>query len=121
MQIERIIWFAMLVSTAIYAVIVYVIAGHPTTSFESKFQNTLVITLYALAVLTFFIATIFPNAMMKDKPQRARMIVALALYESAAIYGLLAAFLTRDWRLYLAPWALCLLGFVRVFPTSEPQ
>ena len=69
----------------------------------------------------FFLATIFPNAFMKETQPRQRLIVALALYESAAIYGLIAAFLKLDWRLYFVPWAIAVLGFIRVFPTGEPQ
>ena len=121
MQIERLIWFAMLVSTAIYAVILYLLAGHPTASFDAHFRDPLIVILYVLAVGTFFLATIFPNAFMKEAQPRQRLIVALALYESAAVYGLVASFFKLDWRLYFAPWAIAILGFIRVFPTSEPQ
>jgi hypothetical protein len=47
------------------------------------------------------------------------MITALAVFEACAIFGLLAAFMMKDWRLCLAPWALALLGFIREFPRGE--
>jgi hypothetical protein len=30
-----------------------------------------------------------------------------------------AAFLMEDWRLYLGPWALAAIGFLRVWPSDE--
>jgi hypothetical protein len=37
------------------------------------------------------------------------------------IFGLVAAFLTKDWRLYLFPWALAIVGFIRELPRESSR
>ncbi|HEV8659368.1 MAG TPA: hypothetical protein VGS96_12165, partial [Thermoanaerobaculia bacterium] len=78
----------------------------------------LVLVLYAMALAGFVAGTTY-SIIARAQPQRVRMIVSLALYEACAIFGLIAAFIISDWRLYLAPWALAVVGFLRVFPSFE--
>jgi F0F1-type ATP synthase membrane subunit c/vacuolar-type H+-ATPase subunit K len=120
MRIERIIWSGIVVSTFIYALIVYVTVAPRTHGLmDDSLKTPLVIILYGLA-LAAFIAGLVTSHVMRDRPPRIRMIVTLAIYESCAIYGLVAAFITGDWRLYVAPWVLALIGFARMFPIYEP-
>jgi hypothetical protein len=50
---------------------------------------------------------------------RTKMIAALALFEACAIYGLVAAFFARDWRLFLPTWIVGLIGMLRVYPSGD--
>ena len=121
MQVRVIIWFAMLFSTFIYGVITFLLGNPPRiASFDESMRDQLVFILYGLGALSFVIATVMYQ-LYRNRPPQLRMIVALAIYESVAIYGVMASFIRHDYRLYLAPWALALIGFIRVFPTAEQR
>jgi len=111
------IWFAILMSTFVYAVMVYSLSrGWPRPGlFEASARQPVVLGLYAAAVAMFVAALIVPRGIPQPHP---RFVTTLALFESCAILGLTATFLTRDWRLYVAPWALSLIGFVRNYPSD---
>jgi membrane associated rhomboid family serine protease len=114
----RTIWLALSASTLIYAVMVYILFGQtPQRLFADVFREPLVMTLYALAIASFFAGTIIWNA-MADRPPQLRMVTAMAVYESGAIFGLVAAFTSHDWRLYVPPWILTMVGFRRTFPSD---
>jgi hypothetical protein len=121
MRILRIIWFGIAFSTVIYAVIVFLLGNPPRfASFDESMRDPLILMLYGLGAVVFVIATVMYRA-YRNRPPQLRMIVALALYESVAVYGVIAAFMRHDYRLYLAPWALALIGFIRVFPAAEQR
>lgn len=121
MRLLRIIWFALAFTTVIYAVIAFLMGNPPRfASFDESIRDLLVLILYGLAAVMFVIGTVM-YSVYRNRPPQLRMIVALALYESIAIYGLMACFFRHDFRLYLAPWALALIGFIRVFPTGEQR
>jgi hypothetical protein len=113
---RKIIWFAIFASTFIYAVIVYS-TSKPDRTFEESFRQPLVIPMYVMAVVEFFLALVLVPKIVRSSG-RNRMIVSLAVYEACAIFGLMAAFIAHDWRLYLGPWALALIGFMREWPAD---
>lgn len=112
---QKVLWFAIVCSTVIYALIAFTIAGQPQGTFDAAFQRTEVFVLYGLAVAAFVAAMILPRAL----PPQARFVATLAIFESCAIFGLVAAFLVRDYRLYVGPWALAVIGFLKAFPQTE--
>ena len=119
MQQLRIIWFALLASTLIYCFIAWTMSTqHAARPFDESVRSPMVLGLYGIGLVDFVLATMVSIA-MRDRPLRLRMILSMALYEACAIFGLVAAFLTQDWRIYLAPWALTIIGFLRMFPTAE--
>lgn len=118
MRHERILWGAIAFSTVIYAFLAWTIAPNPERPFESSVRDTVTMALYAAAVMMFVAAMIVPG-MLQSANARLRMIVSLSMFEACAIFGLVAAMLHNDWRLYLPAWALALIGFVRVWPSSE--
>jgi hypothetical protein len=116
---QTIIWGAMLMSTVIYFGLIYSITSETAGAWSSeKLEHPVVLGLYLAAAVMFVVATVLPG---RIAPPEKRMVMSLALYESCAIFGLLAAFLQQDWRLFLAPWALALIGFMRVFPSAETE
>jgi hypothetical protein len=116
MDTRRILWFAIVMSTVIYAVIAFTIAGSPQRSFEENVKQPMTLGLYA-AAFSMFVAGLVFSSVSKAPPQTA-MIITLAIFESCAIFGLLAAFLSSDWRLYIPAWIVALIGFIRQFPSS---
>src|SRR5215212_1843026 len=107
---RKIIWFGLAASTFIYAAVLWSVARtwpEPAQPFEAAVQQTAVLVLYVLALLDFILAHVLPRRMADH---RARFTARVALFASCAIYGLVAAFITQDWRLYLPAWALAMIG-----------
>lgn len=120
MRHDKVIWFAIVFSTFIYAGIIYTISPRqPEGSFEDALKNPMTLILYVLAFGTFVAALVVPGTFMQHRPARLRMVVSLALFEACAVYGLMAAFMTRDWRVFVPTWIVGLIGMWRVFPSSE--
>jgi hypothetical protein len=117
MSQRKIIWTALVMSTFVYGAITYVMSSDwPRPGpLAAAIQQQMVLGLYAAAVAVFFAALIVPG---RIPHHRQRFILRLALFESCAIFGLLAAFLTRDGRLFIAPWALSLVGFFSSSPSD---
>lgn len=115
MDQRKIIWFAIVTSTFIYAAILWSLSRSwpQPGAFEQALRRPMVPGLYIAAAVMFLVALTVPRAIGEV---RQRLIVTLALFESCAIFGLVAAFLTQDWRLYAAPWAVSLIGFIVNYP-----
>lgn len=109
------VWVALVVATCIYGVIDWIVIRPQirVNGFEAELRSPIVLVLYAAAVATFLGAlTISPSR------RREKFITRLALFESVAIFGLIAAFVTNDWRLFIPAWALAIVGFLQSLPPS---
>jgi hypothetical protein len=120
MQIQRMIWFGIAVSTLFYGGIIFAVANKPTATFEAAVRSPMVLGPYVMAALIFMIGLLWPM-ISSASPARVKMIIRMALFEACAIFGLVAAFISHDFRIYLAPWALAAAGFFLAFPTAERQ
>lgn len=109
------IWGAIVFSTVIYLVLLLMVLRTGSGSLDPATLKTFTNVLYVLAGLSF-IAAWFMGPRLTGQ---GRLIVAMAIFESCAIYGVVLAFLAHDWRLYLFPWALAIIGFIREFPRDE--
>ncbi len=118
MNNPKIVWFGIAFSTVIYLVIAYTMAPVPSRPFAESVRTTLTLSLYAAAFAVFIAALVLPS-LLAQSPAHQKMIVALAMFEACAIFGLLAAFLQQDWRLYVPVWMAALIGFVREFPRDN--
>jgi len=118
MKQDKLIWFAIVFSTFIYAAIVYTLAPNPEGSFGDAVKQQMPMILYGVAAVTFIAALVIPNLLQRS-PARVKMIVALALFEACAIYGLMAAMLVKDWRLFVPTWIIALLGMWTKYPSSD--
>lgn len=114
----KLIWFAIAFSTVVYAGIAYATNPAPEGSFEAALRDPRTLAMY-FAALSAFIAGMSVPRFLQNAPAQTRMVVVMALFESCAVLGLVTAFLVHDWRVYLAPWALSLIGFIRAWPGSE--
>ena len=120
MNPSKLIWFAMVGSTLIYFAIIYTLGKPVEGSFQDAFmRHQFTPILYGIAAVTFIMGNVLPGR--SRGPARLKMVIALALFESCAIYGLVAAFVVHDWRLFIPTWILCLIGMVRVYPSDEPS
>lgn len=115
---RKIIWFAIAFSSFIYAAILWSLSrSWPQPGpFAEAFKKPMITGLYVIAAIEFVFALVFPN-MISDA--HTRFITRLALFEAVAIFGLVASFLAQDWRLYVAPWILAMMGFVMNYPSDE--
>jgi hypothetical protein len=111
MMQQRFLWFGLVFSTLLYGIVAYATQrNYRLQPIEMLLRRPLVIIVYAAVVVIFFAAIAITSRTMQ------RFIVQLALLDSVAILGLLAAMLARDWRIYLPAWLLALIGFIRIFP-----
>ncbi|HEX2122242.1 MAG TPA: hypothetical protein VHL59_11415 [Thermoanaerobaculia bacterium] len=115
---KKIIWFAIVMSTFVYALMLYVLSQDwpPAGSFDEAVRKPMVLPLYMVAMVSFLMAFLLPRAF---RDPRQAWIASLALFESCAVFGLVVAFLNQDWRLFLPGWALSLLGFLIRFPSES--
>ena len=118
MNKQRIIWLAIASSTILYAVAAYLVVGESETSLGNLLKQPIVIASYAAGVMMLFAAPVIAGSVGR-KNRDAGLVVMLALYESIAIFGLLAAFLVHDWRVYPPAWAIAAIGFLRSYPSNE--
>lgn len=115
----QITYFAILISTVIYAVVAWATINAVTGAhlLGDELRDPVTIALYGVVAGSFLAAMIIRS--------RRLLIARWAMLEVGCICALAAALHHGDWRLYLAPWALALVGFVTLYPrvrmaTREP-
>jgi hypothetical protein len=118
----RLIWTGLVISTFIYCLIVWMLFGKaaPSGTIEAELHQPIILVLMLLS-FAMFAGSFALGSSMPDEParRRARYIVRWAIIESTTIYGLIATFLTKDWRLFAIGWALSLIGFALAFPSAQ--
>lgn len=117
MKQDKLIWFAIVFSTFMYALVIWILYSKPEGSFEDGVRQQMTMVMYAAALIAFVFGLFVPGTMRG--PARVKMIAGLAIFESCAIYGLVAAMLARDWRLFIPTWVVALLGMWRVYPSDS--
>jgi hypothetical protein len=118
MRQDKLIWFALVFSTVIYAAIIYTLYPNPQGSFEDSLKRPYTLILYGMALLDFLLGLVLPS-LQANRPPRLRMVVSMAIFESSVIFGLIAAFFAQDWRVFVPTWALGLMGMWRMYPSDE--
>ena len=114
-RVFQFLWVGLFIATCIYGVIDYVVVGRlvPLQTFEQELRSPVVLALYGAAALTFL-----GGLALTGTRRQNIFTMRLALFEACALFGLIAAFLTNDWRLFLPTWALAALGFLQTLPPS---
>ncbi|HVR39096.1 MAG TPA: hypothetical protein VMU84_08360, partial [Thermoanaerobaculia bacterium] len=79
----------------------------------------IVLVLYGAALVTYLFSYIAPSRVVAH-PQ-TRFIMRLALTEAVAIYGLIAALIAHDWRIYIGPWIVAIVGFMQAMPSEQDE
>jgi uncharacterized membrane protein len=116
----RVIFFAIVVSTVVYAIVVWAATYQrvDALSLEDELRSPITLGIYGAAAVMYIMAFVIPTRIAR---RSARYIVRWAMLESVAIAGLIVALIFNDWRLYLPPWIIALIGFSRAYPHREPR
>jgi len=106
----QIIYVAILLSTLIYAVVVWVTtrAIAPGKPFADELRDPITIAMYSAAAGMFLAAMIVRS--------RKVLVIRWVMLDAACVCGVVAAMTKGDWRLYVAPGALALFGFILLYP-----
>jgi hypothetical protein len=136
----RIIWGGLLFTIVIYGLLAYMAVRNPAPGpFESAFSNPIVLVLQIIGVGMFFLAFVMSSVFLRRRPagprapaapvtsgvvsvtprMRLALIVRWAMIESTAIFGLLAAFLSQDPRVFLPLGGLAIGGMLMSYPSDE--
>ena len=134
----RVIWFALMMTLVIYAIICFTVLRPATTApLEETFRNPIVIALHVVAIADLLMSFIMPrnilrrNASAPRAPQypsvdpvvtpaiRTAMILRWALIECVAIFGLLAAFMVHDSRVFLPLLAVSAAAMLMAYPSDN--
>lgn len=116
----RILYFAFILATVIYGVVAWAGTNQriEAQSLADELRAPTTLALYGAAVAAHIAAFLFT---MRVQPRSRRFIIRWSLLESVCVLGLVAALLHGDWRIYLPPWILAMLGFGRSFPRRHLQ
>jgi len=117
----RLVYFALITSTFIYAGIVWSLSRGwtPAGTLEQGLQNRISLMMMILSMAAFalsFSVGIWMKNVETPERLRARFIVRWSIIETCTIYGLIATFIARDWRFFAIGWALSLVGFALAAP-----
>ncbi len=118
MNQQKIIWGALVFSSFIYVGIAYSLAPDPARPFSESAMQSMALAGYGIAFAAFLAAMVIPSLLI-SAPPRLKMIVAMAMFESCVIMGLIAAMVLKDWRLIIPTWIASLVGFMREYPRGE--
>jgi amino acid transporter len=144
-QTVRIIWFGLLMSIVIYAAVAFVVVEGPAaTPLEDAFSDPIVLALHGAGLAVFAMSFVVSAAMLKGTssanaqahraaPQpppapgvvrvtprmRSALIARWAMTEATAVFGLVAAFLKSDPRLFLPLGALAIAGMLLAYPSDD--
>jgi predicted MFS family arabinose efflux permease len=118
-QVFLILWFALLMSVTLFLVLVVVVGSHGTPN------PTLSYALLAAGAAIVFASFVLKQQLMRKAIEKRDLaalqsshIVALALCESAALFGVLDRFVTASqtsWFLF----AIAVLGILLHFPRKD--
>ena len=114
---QRILWLALLASTFVYALVAWKVVGAPPVALQREVLRPFMLVVYAVALATYVAAFVVSGALARRGVLRqTTLLVKMAMLEAVTIFGLVAAFAGRDWRLFVPTWALALVGMLRSFP-----
>lgn len=142
LQTVQLFWVALFAAVLVYGAIAWLVAGESVSPvgqrLEDWLRNPVALALYLLGVADFILAFVIPRMIPRLRPRAeapaptaapsafaiphevtTALIVRYAMLETAAILGLVAALLLRDWRLYLGLGGLSLVGFLLSFPSER--
>jgi len=130
-----IIWVALLMSVAIYGAIAWIAARGRAVEPGSGFSNLLVIVLCAAALGTLVASLVVsrivassgdartPNAPSAYRPithaAQNAIVIRWAMTEAVAIFGLVGAFVTGDWVVFVPFGVVGFFGILLAAPTDD--
>ena len=127
MRTETRLWISMVASVLMYGVIVvYLTDLWPVTKTVNELMSDLNVIVLSIVAFTALVMSfvVFPqiHARKNDSSAaaiRQTLIMRWAAIEAVAAMGLVATFLTRDQRPFMAFGAVALVAFLLTFPSEE--
>jgi F0F1-type ATP synthase membrane subunit c/vacuolar-type H+-ATPase subunit K len=114
------IWFALMMSIVLYGVIALVMTPVGGQPFDAPFSHPIILMLHIAGIGMFVMSFVLSSILMKrSNDVRTPMIIRWAMIESAAVLGLMAAFIGNDLRLFLPLGALAIAGMLLAYPRSD--
>jgi amino acid permease len=115
-HVHRTIWLAILISTFVYIIVLLTAVPHtprgPVAALETDPGAIAVIVIAAALFATAFWA----GAIIRPRDADRAFFVTLALLDSVCVVGLVGAFRAGDWRIFVLPWLLSIVGLIGVYP-----
>jgi hypothetical protein len=133
-RVARVIWMALTIAVVIYAVLAFTMVPiRQDVPFASYANNPMFVVLAIFGVVMFGLSFVVPALMLRTVPSgtarpapsfpqartRARLVVRWALTETPAIFGLMAAFIGRDARLFIPLGVLSVVGMLMSYPSDS--
>ncbi len=112
----RILWFALLVSLFLYALVGYMVKDNIKAELDVSFLNLMAMMLAMVAVVVTLVVMLIGRFWStRELPTCfAYSILRYALAESICIFGLILFFLGASWQVYAVfwGWSFCLMLFL---------
>jgi hypothetical protein len=112
----RILWLALTTSIVLYGVIAYVVVPMGAQPFDDAMSNPMILALHIAGLGMFVMSFVASSVLLKNSNRRVASIIRWAMIEAAAVFGLVAAFLSQDLRLFLPLGALAIAGMFMAYP-----
>ena len=116
---KRTLWYAIFFTTLVYAALAFIVAHrHSTPAMSLASPNDIAVIVVAALLFTISFGV---GPVLKVRDVARGYFVTLALLETVCLVGLVGAFRTGDWRVFVAPWCLSMIGMIYAYPrASEP-
>lgn len=120
MNQKKLIWLAIVFSTVIYAVVLYVVSRNwpAGRSFDEAVRHPLALMAYSACLILFGVGFLVKRSMRRPL---SAFVASLAIFEACAICGLFAAFITQDYRVYIPAWIVALIGMFYLWTKIDEQ
>lgn len=117
----RVIWIALTISIVLYGVIAFiaVLPSEPAQPFDAFFSNPIILGAHVMGLTMLIMSFVIPPVLSRRGPKPQSFVIRWAMIESAAIFGLVAAFIGEDPRLFLPLGALAIAAILLAFPPRE--
>ena len=113
---QRILWTAILFSTFVYAgVAAFVARQNAHGSIRSLLSNPRDLAPIVVAAVLFLTA-FWAASLLRGRDAGRAFFVLLALLDAVCLAGLVGAFRAGDWRVFILPWCLAMIGMIFAWP-----
>lgn len=114
-HVHRIVWFAILFSMLVYAALLPIVSRGSREPAGTLARDPSAIGVIVVAAV-LFVTAFWASSWLRNRDAGRAFFVMLALLDSVSLVGLAGAFRTGDWRLFVVPWCLSMIGMVYAWP-----
>ena len=115
-HVRRIVWFAILGSTVIYAVVAFLVVPRGEREPVGALARDPSAIGAIVVAAALFVTAFWAGSYLRNRDADRAFFVMVALLEAVCLTGLVGAFRADDWRLFIIPWSLSMIGMVYAWP-----